>query len=89
MFVSIHRDFHQNRFVIEYARKKKAKISESRSLLERYRRTYVLNKNPIIEYQLQKAKILELRSLLERYRRTYVLNKNSIIEYQWQRNFAQ
>ena len=29
--VSIHRNFYQNRFVNEYARKKKAKISESRS----------------------------------------------------------
>ena len=50
--VSIHRNFYQNRFINEYARKKKAKISESwsfgvtesRSFLVRYRRTYVLNK---------------------------------------------
>ena len=46
--------FYQNRFINEYARKKKAKISESRShgvtesrnhgvFLVRYRRTYVLN----------------------------------------------
>ena len=48
--VSIHRNFDQNRFLNEYARKKKAKISESRSpgvteswsFLVRYRRTYVL-----------------------------------------------
>ena len=29
--VSIHRKFYQNRFINEYGRKKKAKISESRS----------------------------------------------------------
>ena len=48
--VSIHRKFDQNRFINEYAKKKKAKISESRnhgmtesrSFLVRYRRTYVL-----------------------------------------------
>ena len=34
----------QNRFINEYARKKKAKISKSRSYLVRYRRTYVLKK---------------------------------------------
>ena len=53
--VSIHRDFYQNQFLNEYARKKKAKISESRSpgitesrsFLVRYRRTYVLNKRRI------------------------------------------
>ena len=53
--VSIHTNFYQNRFINEYDRKKKAKISESRSLgvpesrshgsfLVRYRRTYVLKK---------------------------------------------
>ena len=40
--VSIHRNFYQNKFINEYARKKKAKFSESRSFLVRYRRTYVL-----------------------------------------------
>ena len=40
--VSIHRNFYQNRFINECARKKKAKIPESRSFLVRYRRTYVL-----------------------------------------------
>ena len=53
--VSIHRNFYQNRFINKYARKKKAKISESRShgarnhgvpesrsFLVKYRRTYVL-----------------------------------------------
>ena len=29
--ISIHTNFHQNRFINEYARKKKAKISESQS----------------------------------------------------------
>ena len=46
--VSIHRDFEQNQFINECARKKKAKIPESRSprsFLMRYRRTYVLNNN--------------------------------------------
>ena len=43
--VSIHIDFYQNRFINEYARKKKAKITESQSFLVRYRRTYVLNKD--------------------------------------------
>ena len=50
--VSIHRNFYQNRSINEFARKKKAKIPESRSpvipesrsFLVRYRRTYVLNK---------------------------------------------
>ena len=54
--VSIHRNFYQNRFINECARKKKAKIPESqsprvpesRSFLVRYRRTYVLNN--IINY---------------------------------------
>ena len=41
--VSIHNFFYQNRLINEYVRKKKAKISESRSFLVRYRRTYVLN----------------------------------------------
>ena len=36
--------FYQNRFINECARKKKAKIPESRSFLVGYRRTYVLNK---------------------------------------------
>ena len=36
--------FYQNQFINKYARKKKAKISESRSFLVRYRRTYVLKK---------------------------------------------
>ena len=34
---------HQNRFINKYARKKKAKISEARRFLVRYRRNYVLN----------------------------------------------
>ena len=49
--VSPHRNFYQNQFIIEYAKKKKAKISKSRSFrvkesqsfLVRYRGTYVLN----------------------------------------------
>ena len=48
--ISIHGNLYQNLFINEYARKKKAKISESRSpgvpesrsFLVRYRRTYVL-----------------------------------------------
>ena len=40
--VSIHRNFYQNRFINEYARKKKK--LKSRSFLVRYRRTYVLKK---------------------------------------------
>ena len=35
--------FHQNQFINQYARKKKSNISESKSFLVRYRRTYVLN----------------------------------------------
>ena len=59
--VSIHRNFDQNWFINEYARKKKLKsrshgiteswndgITESRSFLVRYRRTYVLNKGIFI-----------------------------------------
>ena len=42
--VSIHINFYQNQSINKYARKKKAKISESRSILVRYRRTYILNK---------------------------------------------
>ena len=38
--VSIPRNFYQNRFINECARKKKAKIPE---FLVKYRRTYVLN----------------------------------------------
>ena len=53
--VSIHRNFDQNQFINEYARKKKAKISESRShgmtesrsFLVRYRRTYVLKNKQV------------------------------------------
>ena len=41
--VSIQRNFYQNQFINECARKKKAKIPESRRFLVRYRRTYVLN----------------------------------------------
>ena len=40
--VSIHRKFYQNLFVNECARKKRAKIPESRSFLVRYRRAYIL-----------------------------------------------
>ena len=45
--VSIHRIFYQNRFINEYARKKKAKIPEFPSFRVFFvscRRTYVLNK---------------------------------------------
>ena len=50
--VSIPRNFYQNWLIIEYARKKKIKIlesrrprvTESRSFLVRYRRTYALKK---------------------------------------------
>ena len=47
-YVKIHRNFYQDWFINEYARKKKAKISEFQShgvaefFLVRYRRTYVL-----------------------------------------------
>ena len=37
----IHRNFYENRFINEYAIKKKDKISESRSLLVIYKITYV------------------------------------------------
>ena len=40
--VSIHRNFYQNWFINECARRKKAKILESLSFSVRYRRTYVL-----------------------------------------------
>ena len=43
--VSIHRNFYQNQFINECARKKKAKITESRSpgvFLMIYRRAYIL-----------------------------------------------
>ena len=40
--VSNHRNFYQNQFINEYAKKKKAKISESQSFLVRYRRTYLV-----------------------------------------------
>ena len=42
--VGIPRNFYQNRLINEFARKKKAKILESRCFLVRFRRTYVLNK---------------------------------------------
>ena len=42
--VSNHRNFYQNQFINDCARKKKAKILESQSFLVRYRRTCVLDK---------------------------------------------
>ena len=56
--VSILRNFNKNRFIDKYARKKKAKISESQShgvFLVRYRRTYVI-KNMTKCYQLENNK---------------------------------
>ena len=43
----------------KYARKKKAKISESQCFLVRYRKTYVLNK---LELILKKARILLIKN---------------------------
>ena len=48
--VSIHRNVYQNRFINEYARKKRYKIPESQSFLVRYRRTCAL-KNYIQFYE--------------------------------------
>ena len=58
--VSIHRNFYQNRFINEYDRKKKAKISESQSLEVTESRSH---------------RVTESQSFLVRYRRTYVLKK--------------
>ena len=69
--VSIHRNFYQNRFINEYARKKKAKISESlshRFFLVRYRRTCVLNKTIKTQFSLShKVKLVYSMSILNRY----------------------
>ena len=63
--VSIHRNFHQNRLINDYAKKKKSKISEywshrvpeSRSFLVRYRRTYIFDNNTLgIEHLHLKVK---------------------------------
>ena len=40
-YVSIHRNFYQNRFINECARKKKAKMLEFQRFFVGYRRTYL------------------------------------------------
>ena len=62
--VSIHRNFYQNQLINKYARKKKPKISESRSpgflefFLIKHRRTYILKNNYPIKFDLE---LLELK----------------------------